>query len=177
MKMSQRLMIPIVVLSVALILIGSLSVIQIVNLSKLSDQVSIVDDILRMRNDHVTWVMDLRDSIDKGEQFTGQSDPTQCRFGLWMYSEDTRQNYDDTVQSYLEDIEPYHNTLHESVGTINAFIESGETEKARQYYYETVDPTLASITEILGRLEQRFDQISSEAHDKLKSTEQSSIVL
>ena len=174
MKMNQRILIPIAVLFVSLVFIGVLSIVQIVNLSKLSDQVSIVDDILRMRNDHVMWVMGLRDSIDKNEEFTGQDDPTQCRFGLWMYSEETKNNDDTAVQSYLVEMEPYHDTLHESVHTINGFIQNGEIEKARQYYYETVEPTLETLTDYLGKLEERFDEMSSTAHQKLKSTEKSS---
>lgn len=177
MKMNQRLMIPIAVLFVALLFIGSLSIIQIVNLSKLSEQVSIVDDILRMRNDHVTWVMELRDSIDNNEEFTGEGDPTKCRFGLWMYSEETQNSYDANVLNSLAQIEPHHNTLHESVDIINGFIKNNETEQARQYYYDTIEPTLAEITSILGDLEKMLEHISDTAHDKLKSTEKSSIIL
>ena len=174
MKMNQRIMIPIAVLFVFLVFIGVLSIIQIINISQLSDQVSIVDDILRMRNDHVMWVMGLRDAIDNNEEFTGQDDPTQCGFGIWMYSEETANNTDASIQRYLEEIEPYHNTLHESVHAINEFIANGESDKAKQYYYDTVDPALTKLTDLLMNLEERFDEMSNDAHQKLKITENSS---
>ncbi|MCK5130054.1 MAG: CZB domain-containing protein, partial [Clostridiales bacterium] len=177
MKITQRIMIPIAILFIALILVGTLSIVQIVSLSKLSDEVSVVSDILRMRNDHLSWVMKLRDSIDTNEEFTGGPDPTQCRMGKWMYLDETQSHPDPDVQSYLAEIEPYHNLLHEAVPIVNALVADQETEQLRQYYYDTIDPTLGSIMTILTKLDVKFSEIGTAAHDKLKSTEQSSIVL
>jgi hypothetical protein len=154
-NITKRLIMPIAILVIALLLVSSVSVMKIIKISDLSRKSSIADDrvqnVLARNIDHINWVMSLRDSIEKGEKFTGQADPAICEFGKWMYSDEIQNLNHAEIQKSLKEIEPYHNELHQSSITVNEMISKGETEKAKKYYEDTVVVLLSDITRILDK--------------------------
>ena len=70
---------------------------------------------------HKDWLDQLNESALSGNDFTGQTDPTQCFFGKWFYS----YTIDDTaLNSLLKDFEKTHNDLHEAGSIINSRADS-----------------------------------------------------
>ena len=174
-NLAKRLTIPVVILAVALIAIAVISFTQLEAISKLSEKASLSDDrvenILMKNLDHVNWVMCLRDSIDNGVEYDGQSDPTKCGFGLWMYSDEAKNINNATVQKLLQEIEPYHNKLHESMHIINEYISAGKIEMAGSYYKNEVYGLLVEITDRLDGLKSEFVSESEGATATLSQKE------
>lgn len=174
-NITKKLMIPIAILVLALLCVSFVSILQIIKISNLSNEASISDErvqhILGRNIDHINWVMALRDSIENGENFIGESDPMQCSFGKWIYSDEVQSLDDAVIRDCLKEIEPYHNELHQSAIIVNEMITKGNLEEAKNYYKDTVVVLLSNITDILDKLEDEFDYNSDIATENLKATQ------
>ncbi len=176
MNLAKRLTIPIVILSIALIAISVVSRVQLQSMIAMSDTVissdKDVETVLSKTIDHYKWVMDMREAIDNGVEFSGQADPTQCGFGLWMYSDEVINYDNEKVQSLLKEVEPHHNELHDSVHIVNEYINAGKTDEATDYYKEHVVIILGEITSILDQLKTEFISSSEAANLALCEAQQ-----
>ncbi len=181
MNLAKRLSLPVIILSIALILISVLTTIQLNSMIETSDIVVVSDEkvetVLMKTIDHINWVMDMRDSIDKGVEFTGEADPRKCGFGEWMYSEETQNIENPKIQSLLTEVEPYHNQLHESLHTVNDLVSEGKSEEAVEYYKEDVISILDNITVILEQLKDEFIKESTEASQALYNKQKSTTLI
>lgn len=67
---------------------------------------------------HYGWMEDLSASIAFDTEFTGSTDYTGCELGRWLYNTDQSTLPDPRIASLIEEMKPYHQTVHESAKTI-----------------------------------------------------------
>ncbi len=92
--------------------------------------------------DHLLWIKNLSNSLLTAQQFTGGLDPRACAFGKWYYGYSAS---DPQFGVLLREWEDPHTRLHKSARQVNAAIQSGDMETARNIYQEETLPTLGQL--------------------------------
>ncbi|EGB15725.1 methyl-accepting chemotaxis sensory transducer [Pseudodesulfovibrio mercurii] len=115
--------------------------------------------------DHLRWMGRVKDAlIDPQATGTGvQTDPHQCAFGKWLYSDDTvrRMKEDPAFGALVQKIFEPHRSLHESAAEIDKELASDNRAGAREWYRDITGPlgeeTLAAIDGVLGLNDARIE--------------------
>ena len=106
---------------------------------------------------HLSWTHIVKDAfVDETiQQINAVTDPHQCGFGKWYYSNEitqlrrTQSDFDDVMDA----IEDPHRQLHGSLEQIQSLLDRGQRAAAVQYYLETTEQaanaTLAAIDDVL----------------------------
>jgi methyl-accepting chemotaxis protein len=92
-------------------------------------------DLQQFRGDHYKLETQVAALIDRGKEFEGGSDPTQCNFGKWMA---TSQTKNPEVSRLLAEIKPHHNVFHASANKIREELGRGNKEGARELLYNEI---------------------------------------
>ena len=108
--------------------------------------------------DHLAWAHRVKDVfVDTSLQRADvQTDPHQCAFGQWYYSEEVQamRKDDPELDRILAAVEEPHTKLHHSAIHINELLAEGEREEAAAYYMNTTKPiadeTLDAIDGIIA---------------------------
>lgn len=109
------------------------------------------------KTDHLAWTHKVKDVFlnQALNRLEVEMDPTKCSLGKWMYAkatEELRQGNTEFAGLWNE-LEKYHNRLHESAETIQGFLSQGKRKEAINYYSEITQPaaqnTLGAIDKIL----------------------------
>lgn len=87
---------------------------KVVNFRKMTDLPTYEEELGKnfgkLKNDHVTWVKSLKNSIENGTQFHLTTDPHTCELGKWL---DNYSTHDTHVLAILKVLRPIHSHLHE----------------------------------------------------------------
>ncbi len=117
--------------------------------------------------DHLSWVHGLDLHLLGTQEFKGQLDPRQCRFGQWLYSKETRQGVQDPeLRRLLTQIEEPHMQLHQSARRIIESMKAGHGVAARQVFVSSTLPALQATGNILANIRQRYNTIRTEKGGK-----------
>ena len=89
------------------------SVVKILNFRRLIGMSTYNDELLELfsslKNDHTSWVNELKSAVNNGSEFSKTTDPNACELGKWL-NEFT--SYDDKVSIVLKKLIDYHKKLH-----------------------------------------------------------------
>lgn len=96
--------------------------------------------------DHYSWSSKLNASVAYGREFDGSTDPTKCRFGTYIYSDEIQN--DPEWDGLLSEIEPLHNRIHEGALSILSLTDPAEVQAL---YADSIEPALNSLVEVLNR--------------------------
>ncbi|MFO7849475.1 MAG: methyl-accepting chemotaxis protein [Spirochaetia bacterium] len=110
------------VVIILLIVVGAWSVFGVRdivdNASEVIDGNELRGNITQREVDHLNWTIDLNKLLNDSEihELQVETDPTQCAFGQWYYSDKRREAEQmiPELRPLLEDIEDPHTHLHES---------------------------------------------------------------
>ncbi len=100
-------------------------------------------DMTQRELDHLNWSNQVTEFLNNDEVTTlnVQTDPHQCAFGKWYYSED-RKHAEATVPAIaadLKDIEQWHNKLHVSAEEISSCFCQADLSLSAQLQQKKVD--------------------------------------
>lgn len=81
-------------------------------------------------------------------------DPSQCRFGKWLYSDDTKESReaDAEFNNYCSSIEMPHNMLHEEIVTMEQMYRSGNINSGRSFFETTIQPSTYAVLDELDNI-------------------------
>lgn len=107
--------------------------------------------------DHLAWTHRVKDVfLNSGlDKVDVQMDPTKCKLGEWLYSNDVRalRMKDADFDRICASIEAPHKALHESAGKINELLATGDRNDAIEFFREKTaafaDATCARIDEMI----------------------------
>ncbi len=109
---------------------------------KLDDVESLEAVLWHRQLDHVNWVKQLEEAVLKGQEFTGQLDPTKCGLGKWQANYTTS---DGEFAKKLAVLTAPHERLHALGRKINNLLTQGKQEAAQRILEDEVKPTLQEI--------------------------------
>lgn len=95
--------------------------------------VTLLSELHARWTDHLTWVVQLYDSVLNETEFSGQTDPTKCKFARWMAS---YQGNDEEFKASLAQWDIPHRNLHQSAAKIVQAINAGQAQKAKRIFKE-----------------------------------------
>lgn len=113
--------------------------------------------------DHLRWVEKVSSLFTDDDVTTleVETDPTKCKFGTWLLSEERTQAEKDipALRGILAKIEQHHDDLHESAIDIQDHIVVPDQEamaKARVVYQDATIPALHRIQELLNEAQKEI---------------------
>jgi methyl-accepting chemotaxis protein len=108
------------------------------------------------KTDHLTWAHSVKDVLVRGErvdQIDVETDPHQCNFGQWFYSDkvqEMRREHPEFAR-LLDQVEKPHSELHESVLEVEEYFRNGNISRGTQYYMNYTKP---KAYEVLDKIDQ-----------------------
>ncbi|MHB8880499.1 MAG: methyl-accepting chemotaxis protein [Thermodesulfovibrionales bacterium] len=108
-------------------------------------------EMLQREVDHLNWVVQLNKDIAQNE-VTVQTDPTQCAFGKWYYS-DARihaEAFLPKLKDVLTAMEDPHKHLHESAIEIKKELAAGNMAEAHTIFSTKTQTHLKEVKDLLG---------------------------
>jgi len=168
MTISKKLYAGLAVLS--LVLIG-LTIYAQLNIANTREEIEDIDHYRELQStiapriiDHLKWADGLAvGTLLLGKDFTGQLDPTKCKFGEWYYSYQPPQELEKTFKA----IDEPHQRLHATAAKILAAVKSGDHELAKRIYQEETMQHLSSTQEALLTLRNEFKALVGRKTEKL----------
>ena len=142
-------------------------------------------EIIKRHNDHLKWAAEVNEFITNPEtkELNVEIDPHKCAFGKWYYSEQRSEieNKYSALKTYLTELEPIHNHLHESAGKIKDKLNKKDQtdenlnlsnqKEATEIFLTQTSTYLINIGELFRQIETTYDKnILSE--DQLMATKQ-----
>lgn len=108
-----------------------------------------------IKTDHLTWAHTVKDVLVKGQRVNSidvQTDPHQCNFGKWLFSDEVQQKRKrfPEFSALLDKIEKPHRELHESVLTVEKHFKNGNIARGKQYYMNFTKPRAYEVLEIIN---------------------------
>ncbi|MDY7033966.1 MAG: methyl-accepting chemotaxis protein [Thermodesulfobacteriota bacterium] len=123
-------------------------------------------------SDNRMWIIDLIEGFMRGDtKFRVELDPTQCRFGRFLYSEETAdlmRDFPDLREAIEASKEP-HYLLHKSAMEMENLIREGNRDEANHIFLSKALPALEEVSDLfqeginaerlLVKAQQRANQI------------------
>ncbi|MCC6155432.1 MAG: MCP four helix bundle domain-containing protein [Candidatus Hydrogenedentes bacterium] len=115
-----------------------------------TDPASLRADMQKFRGDHHLLIRNVNALIEINRELKGGDDPTACNFGKWLA---TFKTTNAAINASLNEIRPYHERFHKSVGTIKAQMGQNDKQGALNTLHaeqeEAADKTIALFDTIL----------------------------
>lgn len=122
-----------------------------------------------LKNDHVTWLGTLEDSVYRNQKFTLATDPCKCNFGVWYQSVLNGKSSmsemilnDPILKSFLEECDEPHRKIHAVAEQVLAMKSAGKTDEAIAKIDSVRNDELVELTTL-------FDRIQTTIRTKLNS--------
>ncbi len=114
--------------SIVLVLLGITTFMSYIKIDKLAllsqkstDALSIDKFLVEKEIDHLNWLSSLSHSIVANKEIEVSEDPTKCSLGKWIYKELTEKRLPTPILKVLEELEPLHKKLHQTVHKIKKY--------------------------------------------------------
>ena len=117
--------------------------------------------------DHMNWVNDLRNAIEKSEEFKGQADPTKCGFGKWYSSAEIKVP---RLREIFNKFDAPHKMLHEYAPKIKNLIKENRAADAEKILKSEVMSILNDIKSKFKEFREVTDALYKEASDKISGS-------
>lgn len=128
---------------------------------------SLLKDIQIAEIAHYKWCSSLSQAVYAGKDFTGNSDPTACSLGQWIYNS-SNDLTDETIISLRDEIEPIHKELHGyAQDTINLL--KTNPEQAQQFYEQNIRITVEDLITRLDKIIEKSEANAAESEQKMNS--------
>lgn len=121
--------------------------------------------------DHLKWTGSIMESILNGDKrIHVQDDPHKCGLGKWLYSAETlkKMENDPEFAEYVKSIVAPHSSLHQSVKTINAMLESGKPDLAKDYFLKETQGRAKEVLEKISDLIKWHDSKMASLRNSMK---------
>ena len=107
--------------------------------------------------DHLIFAHSVKDVAVNGvrvNHIAVEKNPRNCEFGKWYYSNEVtelRKEYPE-FDKLCQELEPYHNSLHQEVETMEKYFSAGNIQQGKQFYMNTIKPTTYDVINHLDKM-------------------------
>lgn len=101
------------------------------------------------RGDHHLAIQKAATQIFRGQAYTGGTDPTACRFGLWLKAYTTANP---TVRAMMDRAKEPHARFHTAVAAVQRVLATGDRAGAERVYVEQLVPAAEETIGLFGEL-------------------------
>ena len=118
-----------------------------------------VDDFVKTfmlrKQDHLNWIENLKNSVNKDEIISVQKDPHQCAFGKWY---DTYVPHTLKLASYMKRFDVPHKAIHYLAVQAEKLLQEGQKEQARTLIEKAENEELIRLIELFDGFEDQMRQ-------------------
>lgn len=109
------------------------------------------------KSDHLIFAHRLKDVVVENERIDKlavEKDPTQCNFGKWLYSDETKKMMRENPEfaAICKAVELPHNKLHAEVAGMEALYKSGNLYEGKNLYMNVLKPTTYAVLDEIDKL-------------------------
>lgn len=109
------------------------------------------------KSDHLIFAHRLKDVAVNAEQvdrINVQKDPTQCNFGKWLYSDETKelQRKYPEFAAICQKVEDPHNKLHQEVDQMESYFRAGNIGTGKNHYMGVIKPTTYDVLDVIDEM-------------------------
>ena len=135
---------------------------------------SLSSSLREAKSDHLIFAHRVKDVAVNAVQVNTidvQKDPTQCNFGKWLNSEETKQlkKRFPEFAAICNEIEKPHNKLHQEVVQMENYYKTGNTGAGKNHYMSVLKPTTYEVLDVIDEMIHWNDK-------KLKSMDQAMVI-
>jgi purine-binding chemotaxis protein CheW len=128
----------------------------------------IVNELEQREREHREWVDQLEKAIREDQNFTGQTDPHKCNFGLWY---DKFESNNGTVMLELKKFDEPHKLIHATAREALSLRDAGKQEEALELIERRRNGELARLVSLFDNLKRHIREEQKEVVVLLESGE------
>jgi len=121
----------------------------------LTDPENLWATIEEFRGDHLALMAATAEMLQTGNVVEGGHDHLACAFGKWLAQFRTT-NPD--IRQALQEIQPYHQTFHETIGKIRDLEQAGKREEASKLFVTDMIPAAENVFQRFGVMVKQIHQ-------------------
>jgi chemotaxis signal transduction protein len=142
-------------------------VVKVIDFRKMTGMDSYEEELRKLftqfKQDHIAWVEELKESVEKNHRFTFATDPHTSRFGKWL---DSYTTHDEDILAILKILRPMHSKLHE-IGREALLLQEKNTIEATHFLRENIDDISITIINGLNKMIESAQMVSEHAQKLL----------
>ena len=147
------------VLLISLVAISTYSIVRIGGIMANAERTAAADqlnaEVAQLHVDYLEWADKARSVLTHTNGADLETDPRQCAFGKWYYSEKRKaaEGLAPSIEALLVEIRTPHEKAHQAVADVISLLDDGAggLDAARDLYARDVEPHLGQIHKLLGR--------------------------
>lgn len=128
---------------------------------------AVLERIQAAETAHYKWATNLSHALYAGTEFTGNTDPTSCVLGQWIYVDAGIE--DETILDLRSQLRPIHEELHNSAMHVLELLKA-DPKQAQNYYQETILGNLNNVVSLLDKIVERGGQLSEASTENIRNT-------
>ncbi len=125
-----------------------------------TDSVQELEEMLAQREEeHVQWLLALKESVETGEQFTKSTDPAKCSFGKWYNNLcgntsllESLTKGSSSARAIVNQFDEPHKKIHSIAKDVMLLVSKNECDKARDLIDAVWDGELAHMRQLFKSL-------------------------
>lgn len=107
------------------------------------------------KQDHLNWIVKLKNAVNNGEEITVENNPHKCAFGKWY---DTYKPETLALASYMKQFDAPHKAIHNLAVQAEKLIEAGQKEQAKLLIQMAEDNELIHLINLFDGFEEQMRQ-------------------
>ena len=127
-------------------------------------------EMVQREVDHLNWANKVNELLNNNDvtELNVETDPHKCAFGKWYYGEGRREAEAlvPAVKPLLDDIEEYHNTLHQSAKKVGEAFRQADVQLPQFLAEKEVDH-LEWLSEVLTYFATDREQLEVETNERM----------
>lgn len=127
--------------------------------TKTSQQMSLVELMMRRKEDHIHWIEELLLSVEEKRPFTLTRDPHNCAFGGWY---DSYQTDNPVWSMHLDKFDKPHKRIHQLADQIEPFVQQGNFSAARKLIEHARGNELHTMIDLFDSVEKVIKETEKE---------------
>lgn len=121
--------------------------------SRQEEVAEIVNTFVMRKQDHLSWIDNLKRAVELGEQISVERDPHKCAFGKWY---DTYNANSLTISQYMAQFDMPHKGLHRLADQAEELIEKGQKEQAKLLIHAAENKELIKLIQLFDGFEEKM---------------------
>jgi len=105
----------------------------------------LIDTLKARKQDHMNWIAELKLSVKENREFTKQTDPSKCEFGMWY---DCFKTDDLVLGSLLKKFDAPHRAIHGIAVKVKRLREEGKAGQAETLIKDTENRDLKTMVNL-----------------------------
>jgi purine-binding chemotaxis protein CheW len=121
--------------------------------SRQEEVTEFVSTFMLRKQDHLNWIVKLKDAVDNDHEITVEKNPHNCAFGKWY---DTYRPNTLALSSYMQRFDKPHQAIHNLAVQAEELIRAGQKEQAKALIHAAENKELKVLVGLFDGFEEQM---------------------